>query len=212
VFIYNKDMVPRLQWHSVLKTKCAIIRLLAECDQSSWWIFREGLAVNHKSIVDALHKSCEYILHDEADKIDATTQGANNRKVRKITAPDMAIEEEETLETDVAMSLKSEEKDGNNDETEEKRENQTPEREKKHLRYLNRLKTAHMKWIRDIRNDVKELSHMAVKENIGFGPSLWNIRLTQVGMIREIKSVCVAHFVALPCSIAADVNAVIQAV
>eukprot|EP01083_Nonionella_stella_P187980 691853_1 len=60
-FIYNKDIVPRLQWNSVMRTKCAVIRLLTECNKSSWWVYRQGLSVNSKTILSALNDTSKYL-------------------------------------------------------------------------------------------------------------------------------------------------------
>ncbi len=64
----NKDMVPGLQWNSVMKIKCAIIRLLTQCNQSCWWIYGQGLCVNPKTIINALNSKSKYLLYDDNNK------------------------------------------------------------------------------------------------------------------------------------------------
>ena len=59
--VYNKDVVPRLSWDSIVKTKLSVMRLLKECDKTSWWVYKKSLKYNEDTVIDALKKTCNYV-------------------------------------------------------------------------------------------------------------------------------------------------------
>eukprot|EP01084_Bolivina_argentea_P199273 341009_1 len=158
-FIYNKDMVPRLQWNSIMKMKYAIIRLLTQCNQSSWWVYRQGLSVNHKTIINALNYESKYLLYDNNNNMN------NNNQSMGYIPNEIMIDNNEIII-------------GDNDDDINDNDNENNE-------YLERLNKKYIEFQNDINNDLFELNNLTSNKNIEF-KSLWDIKLQQIGRIFHI--------------------------
>lgn len=79
IFLYGKDMIARLQWNSIMKIKCAVLRLLRQCQQSALWVHRHGLNANSETILSALDPSSSYIVRNgDANKLKRARQKWND--------------------------------------------------------------------------------------------------------------------------------------